>query len=207
MPLTRSQKAKMDPNNDPLVNPTWNMDLSMNQQSQSRRPTILPTNTNKMPSIDEIQHNLTQEELEATQQDPTLLMVLNALIHNDRDRYLTLLVQNGAKLSPGINVVAIFPLGVTLTQNVTRAPSEAQTQAATTSTQSTVAYSRTSLTSQTTPSVTMLRMLNTSTQATTTMAQNTVFASTSQPTLSVAIESTYSGQNVNQGSTKMKSSS
>lgn len=85
MPLTRLQKYKMDLNNDPLVNPTWNMDLSTYQRSQGRRPVMLPTNTNRMPSIEEIQHNITLEELEVAQQDPTLLMVLNALINNDRN--------------------------------------------------------------------------------------------------------------------------
>lgn len=45
-----------------------------------------------MPSIDKIQNNLTKEELEAAQQDITTLMILNALINNDRDKYLALLV-------------------------------------------------------------------------------------------------------------------
>lgn len=131
MSLTHSQKAKhqMDPNNAPLVNPTWNMDLSTNQQTQGRRPATLPTNTNMLPSIDEIQHNLTKEELEASQQDPTMLMVPNTLINNDRDIYVALLVQNGGKLPLGVDILAILLLGMTLDQNVTQVPIVTQTQA------------------------------------------------------------------------------
>lgn len=131
MPLTRAQKAKhqMEPNNELSVNPTWNMNLSTNQQTPGRRSATLSTNTNMMPSIDEIQHNMTKEELEATQQDPAMLMILNVLINNDRDRYLALLVQNGAKLAPGVDILAILPPSMTLNQNFPQAPIVTQTQA------------------------------------------------------------------------------
>lgn len=60
----------MDPNNDPLFNPTWNMNMSTYSHGQPQRAATLPTNMNNMPSLEEIQHNLMHEELEAVQQDP-----------------------------------------------------------------------------------------------------------------------------------------
>lgn len=43
------------------------MDLSAYQNPQARRPAKLPINVNRIPSIDEIQQNLIQGELEAAQ--------------------------------------------------------------------------------------------------------------------------------------------
>lgn len=57
-------------------------------------------------------------------------MILNALINNDRDWYLSLLIQNGAKLLPGVDILEKFPPGVTLTQNTTPTLNVTKTQEA-----------------------------------------------------------------------------
>lgn len=54
-------KYQMDPNSDPYYNPTWNMSPFTSSNSQSRWGATLPTNTNQLPTIEELQIGLTQE--------------------------------------------------------------------------------------------------------------------------------------------------
>lgn len=54
-------------------------------------------------------------------------MILNVLINNDIDRYLSLLLQNGAKLPQGFDVTTILPPGITISQNSSQVPNVTQT--------------------------------------------------------------------------------
>lgn len=83
---------------------------------------MLPTNTNQLLTIEELQSGLTQEEIEIAQQDLQVLIVLNALINNNRDMYFSLLIQNGAKLPLNVDIYAILPPGVTLNLSTTQMP-------------------------------------------------------------------------------------
>lgn len=58
-----------------------------------------------------------QEEIEAAQQDPHVLTIVNALIDNNRDKYLSLLIQNGAKLPTDFDISSILSPGVMMNHN------------------------------------------------------------------------------------------
>lgn len=58
-------------------------------------------------------------------------MILYALIHSDRDKYLSLLIQNGAKLLEDFDVTKILPLGKILGQDNSQTPPLTQIQAMT----------------------------------------------------------------------------
>lgn len=60
-------------------------------------------------------------------------MILDALIHNDRDKYLSLLLQNGAKLPEDFDITTILPLRNMLGPNSSQIPHMTQTQAMTSS--------------------------------------------------------------------------
>lgn len=121
MTVTRTQKAKnqMDLDSDPYYNQTWNMNTIGISIYQSRNRTLIRTYSNRLPSIEETQTGLTQEEIEATQLDPQVLMIINVLINNNRDKYLSLLIQNGAKIPPNFDISTITPPGVTLNLDAT----------------------------------------------------------------------------------------
>lgn len=59
-------------------------------------------------------------------------MSINALINNNRDKYLSLLIQNGEKLPPNFDVSTIMPPGIRLNLHATQMSNASTT---TTSTQ------------------------------------------------------------------------
>lgn len=102
------------------------MGISNSQKSQQSNPYGIPT-------IQELQHSLTLKEIESTQKDPNILMIPNDLINNDKDQYLSLLLQNGAKLPQGFDVTMILPPRITLGKNSNQLQNATQTQAMTSS--------------------------------------------------------------------------
>lgn len=116
----------MDPNSDPTFNPTSTMNIFVHSWGQScggETLSPLPTNQDNLPSMTKLQHNLTIEEIKATQQDPHIRTILNALINHDRDIYLLLLLQNMVKLPSYFDVTMNLPHRITLNQNMNQAPS------------------------------------------------------------------------------------
>lgn len=96
------------------------MNIPGSSSSQKRNRDLIPTDPNRLPIIEELKKGLTQEEIEAAQQDPQVLMSINALVNNNRDKYLSLLIQNGAKMPLDFKISTIMPPGVTLNLNATQ---------------------------------------------------------------------------------------
>lgn len=88
---------------------------------------MIPIDSNRLPTIEEIQTKLTQDEIEAAQRDPQVLMIINTIINNNRDKYLSLLIQNGENMPPNVEISTIAPPRGTLNLNATQMPNASTT--------------------------------------------------------------------------------